>query len=51
MKYLRDHGIFAFSAGTLLFVNPPLVINKEQLDEAINIVDKALEIVDKDTYQ
>jgi taurine---2-oxoglutarate transaminase len=28
MKYLRDHGVFAFSAANLLMTNPPLIVTK-----------------------
>ncbi len=50
-KYLRDNGLFTFimanSLGSMLFVVPPLCITREQLDEGLAIVDKALEIADK----
>lgn len=49
-KYLRDNGLFTFimanSLGSMLFVVPPLCITREQLDEGLAIVDKALEIAD-----
>jgi len=49
-KYLRDNGLFTFimanNLGSMLFVVPPLCITKEQLDEGLAIVDKALEIAD-----
>jgi taurine---2-oxoglutarate transaminase len=50
-KYLRDNGLFTFimanSMGSMVFIVPPLCITKEQLDEGLAIVDKALEIADK----
>ncbi len=49
-KYLRQNGLFTFimanNMGSMLFVVPPLCITKEQLDEGLAIVDKALEIAD-----
>jgi hypothetical protein len=52
MGYLRENGLStycahnAFPQGHLLMTNPPLVINEKQLDEAFQIIDKALTIVD-----
>ncbi len=50
-KALRDNGLFTFimanNMGSMVFVVPPLCITKEQLDEGLAIVDKALEIADK----
>lgn len=49
-KYLRENGLFTFimasSLGSMVFVAPPLRITREQLDEGLAIVDKALEIAD-----
>jgi taurine--2-oxoglutarate transaminase len=49
-KYLRDNGLFTFimanNMGSMLFVVPPLCITKEQLDEGLAIVEKALEVAD-----
>jgi len=50
-KYLRENGLFTFimanNLGSMLFVVPPLCITKEQLDEGLAIVEKALEIADQ----
>ena len=50
-KALREKGLFTFilanNMGSMVFVVPPLCINKEQLDEGLALVDKALEIADK----
>jgi taurine--2-oxoglutarate transaminase len=50
-KVLRDHGLFTFimakDVGTMVFVVPPLSITKEQLDEGLALVEKALEVADK----
>jgi taurine--2-oxoglutarate transaminase len=49
-KFLRQNGLFTFimanNMGSMLFVVPPLCITKEQLDEGLAIVDKALEVAD-----
>jgi taurine--2-oxoglutarate transaminase len=45
-KYLRDHGLFTFIFHNILFIVPPLCINRTQLDEGLEIIDKALEITD-----
>jgi taurine--2-oxoglutarate transaminase len=36
----------ANNMGSMLFIVPPLCITKEQLDEGLAIVDKALEVAD-----
>jgi len=50
-KELRQNGLFTFimanNMGSMLFVVPPLCITKEQLDEGLAIVEKALEVADK----
>ncbi|MBI3189821.1 MAG: aminotransferase class III-fold pyridoxal phosphate-dependent enzyme, partial [Ignavibacteriales bacterium] len=50
-KVLRQNGLFTFimanSMGSMVFVVPPLCITKEQLDEGLAIVEKALEVADK----
>ena len=49
-KALRQNGLFTFimanNMGSMLFIVPPLCITKEQLDEGLAIVDKALDIAD-----
>jgi taurine--2-oxoglutarate transaminase len=50
-KTLLDNGLFTFimvkDIGTMIFVVPPLCITKEQLDEGLSLVEKALDVVDK----
>ena len=50
-KVLKDNGLFTFimakDLGTMVFVVPPLCITREQLDEGLAIVEKALEVADK----
>jgi taurine--2-oxoglutarate transaminase len=49
-KFLRQNGLLTFimanNMGSMLFIVPPLCITKEQLDEGLVIVDKALEVAD-----
>jgi len=50
-KSLRENGLFTFimanNMGSMVFVVPPLCITREQLDEGLVIVEKALEIADR----
>jgi len=50
-KVLKENGLFTFimakDMGTMVFVVPPLCITKEQLDEGLALVEKALEVADK----
>ena len=46
-KYLRENGLFTFIFHNVLFVVPPLCINQSQLEEGLQIIDKALEITDR----
>lgn len=50
-KVLRQNGLFTFimanNMGSLVFIVPPLCITKEQIDEGLAIVEKALEVTDK----
>lgn len=45
-QFLLDHGIYTFIHWNVILVNPPLIINEEQLAEGIGVIDKALEITD-----
>jgi taurine--2-oxoglutarate transaminase len=45
-KYLLDNGVLTFIHWNVILVNPPLIINEEQLAEGIKVLDKALEITD-----
>jgi len=50
-KVLRQNGLFTFimanNMGSLVFVVPPLCITKEQLEEGLVMIEKALEVTDK----
>ena len=44
--FLRQEGVFTFINWNNLFTNPPLIITEEQLREAFEVIDRALEITD-----
>jgi len=50
-KTLRQNGLFTFimanNIGSMLFVVPPLCITRDELDEGLAIVEKALEVADR----
>jgi taurine---2-oxoglutarate transaminase len=50
-KVLRQNGLFTFimanNLGSIIFIVPPLCITKEQLDEGLAIIEKALETSDE----
>jgi taurine--2-oxoglutarate transaminase len=46
-KFLREHGLFTFIFHNVLFIVPPLCINQSQLEEGLQIIDRALEITDQ----
>jgi taurine--2-oxoglutarate transaminase len=50
-KALRENGLFTFlmanNMGSIVFVVPPLCINKQQLDEGLAIIEKVLAVTDK----
>ena len=37
--YLKEHGLYHFAPGNLLFTNPPLIITEPELKEAFEIID------------
>jgi taurine--2-oxoglutarate transaminase len=41
-KFLRDHGLFTFIFGSVVFVVPPLCITASQIDEGLAIIEQAL---------
>jgi len=42
------NGVYIIQMITTLIIAPPLLITKEEIDEGINVLDKALEIADKE---
>jgi taurine--2-oxoglutarate transaminase len=45
--YLKEHGLYHFAAGNLLFTNPPLIITEPELKEAFEIINQALAVADQ----
>jgi len=45
-RRMADMGLTLFAKWDFIFMAPPLIINREQLDEAMAIIDKALEFTD-----
>jgi taurine---2-oxoglutarate transaminase len=49
-NFMVEHGVYMFNFKNILFVVPPLVITKEQLDEGLNLLDEGLaELMDTQT--
>jgi taurine--2-oxoglutarate transaminase len=46
-RYLLDNGVYTFIHWNVILVNPPLIINEEQLSEGIQVLDEALKITDQ----
>lgn len=44
---LREMGLFTFVRWNWIFIAPPLIINKSQIDEGLDIIEKAIEIGDE----
>jgi taurine--2-oxoglutarate transaminase len=47
VRTLLDKGVFTLSHWNMLFCNPPLCINQEQLAEAFGIIDACLAVTDE----
>lgn len=45
-EFLLANGVFTYIHWNVIMVNPPLIINEEQLEEGFRIIDQALEITD-----
>jgi taurine--2-oxoglutarate transaminase len=45
--YLKEHGLYHFASGHLLFTNPPLIITEPELHEAFEIINQALAAADQ----
>jgi taurine--2-oxoglutarate transaminase len=47
-NFLVSHGVYVFNFRNILFVVPPLIITREQIDEGLNLIDEGLaELMDK----
>jgi taurine---2-oxoglutarate transaminase len=47
-KFFRDEGLFTLLQWGCIMCNPPLTINAEQIGDAFQIIDRALDIADED---
>ncbi len=45
-KRMLDNGVYVFAKWDFIFIAPPLIITKEQIDEATEVIGKALEYTD-----
>jgi taurine--2-oxoglutarate transaminase len=46
-RFFREQGLYTFVRWNTFFTNPPLCINEQQMREAFEIIDRALDITDK----
>lgn len=45
--FLKDNDVLMFNQWNMLHLNPPLIINEQQLNDLLDVVDRGLDIVDK----
>ncbi len=43
---IRELGMFTFVRWNYIFIAPPLIINKDQVDEGLDIISQAISIAD-----
>jgi taurine--2-oxoglutarate transaminase len=48
---LRDRGMSTFVRWNMIFCTPPLIIDDEQINEGLEILDRALSLADKFTTE
>ena len=46
-KYCLEHGLYVYTHWHTILIIPPLIINKEQLQEGMEVLDSALAITDR----
>nr|HQU56609.1 aspartate aminotransferase family protein [Chitinophagaceae bacterium] len=46
---LKELGLYTFVRWSYIFIAPPLIITKEQIDEGLNIISEAIAIADEFT--
>lgn len=46
---IKELGMYTFVRWSYIFIAPPLIVTKEQIDEGLEIISKALEIADEGT--
>lgn len=47
---IRELGMFTFVRWNYIFVAPPLCVTKDEIEEGLGIISKALEVADKECY-
>ncbi len=47
---LRELGMFTYSKWNFIFIAPPLIAKKEEIDEGLDIISKALSVADEFCY-
>jgi taurine--2-oxoglutarate transaminase len=45
-KVLYDNGLYLFAKWDFIFISPPLIITREQIDEMVAAIDKGLDYTD-----
>ena len=50
-RSIREQGMFTFVKWNFIFVAPPLNITKEEIDEGLTIISRALEIADREVQK
>ena len=46
---IRELGMYTFVRWSYIFIAPPLIVTKEQIDEGLNIISEAIKIADENT--
>ncbi len=46
---IKELGMYTFVRWNYIFVAPPLIVTKEQIDEGLNIISEAIKIADEST--
>ena len=44
---IKELGMYTFVRWSYIFIAPPLIVTKEQIDEGLEIISQALEIADE----
>ncbi len=47
-KKLLERGVYVYNGPSWLIISPPLIINKEEIDEGVNAIDDVLKEADKE---
>ena len=50
IKVLREEGMFTYTKWNYIFIAPPLISTKDDIDEGIEIISKALKVADEFCY-